>query len=219
MEHMSDDGLVFPVLGERLPSFKVNTTRGIRFLPKDYSGSWLVLFSHSSAFTPVCTTEFVEFSRMEAQFRKIDCQLLGVSTEQIFVQLKWIQWMKNNLGVRIPFPVISDPERQVVSKLGMLHGVHAASPVRAVLIVDDNHMIRQIAYYPNEVGRSIQEIYRTVKALQLADRHRAGVPADWPESSLVGKSILLPPPRDEKALEERLKKRNCFDWWFCYRRV
>lgn len=206
-------------LGERLRNYKVQTTKGIKFIPKDYSGSWLVLFSHSGAFTPVCTSEYVEFARANSAFRKIDCQLLGVSGDQIYIQLKWLQWMKSNLGVRVPFPVISDPAGRLTRDLGMYHPAHSDALSRTVIIVDDNHVVRYIAHYPNEVGRNIEEIHRMVKALQTADRHKAGVPANWPESSLVGKSIVLNPPKDEKAVEERLKKRNCFDWWFCYKRV
>lgn len=51
-----------PRLKEPAPAFEARTTQGPRKL-SDYSGRWLVLFSHPADFTPVCTTEFIGFAR------------------------------------------------------------------------------------------------------------------------------------------------------------
>ena len=49
------------VLGERAPEFEAQTThRKVKF-PDDYSGKWVVFFSHPADFAPVCITEFVAF--------------------------------------------------------------------------------------------------------------------------------------------------------------
>ncbi|MBE0516278.1 MAG: redoxin domain-containing protein [Methanophagales archaeon] len=47
-----------PLLGEPAPDFEADTTFG-KLRLKDFSGKWLVLFSHPADFTPVCTTEFI----------------------------------------------------------------------------------------------------------------------------------------------------------------
>jgi len=59
----------FPRLNEPAPAFEAPTTVGSKKLI-DYAGKWLVLFSHPADFTPVCTTEFIGFSRSMLRFRR-----------------------------------------------------------------------------------------------------------------------------------------------------
>ena len=57
-----------PRIGDKAPAFKAVTTQGEIDFPKQYEGSWVILFSHPADFTPVCTTEFITFASMEKQF-------------------------------------------------------------------------------------------------------------------------------------------------------
>ncbi|MEM4751689.1 MAG: redoxin domain-containing protein, partial [Desulfurococcaceae archaeon] len=68
-----------PLIGERFPEITVETTHGVKKLPEDYKGRWLVLFSHPADFTPVCTTEFVAFAKRVEDFKKLNAELLGHS--------------------------------------------------------------------------------------------------------------------------------------------
>ena len=52
-----------PMIGDPAPEFRAMTTMGKVNFPQDYKGSWVVLFSHPADFTPVCTTEFIGFSK------------------------------------------------------------------------------------------------------------------------------------------------------------
>ena len=94
--------------------------------------------------------------------------------------------------------------------------------MRAVFIVDPNGIIRAILYYPQELGRNMDEILRMVKGLQVSDANRVAIPANWPENELIGDKVIIPPPSDENAAKERLEKAKageieCYDWWFCYK--
>ena len=96
--------------------------------------------------------------------------------------------------------------------------------VRAVFIIDPNGILRAILYYPQEVGRNIDEILRIVKALQTADAHDVATPANWPNNELIGDKVIIPPATDEKTARERLEKAKkkeieCFDWWFCFKEL
>ena len=62
-------------------------------MPDAYAGKWFVLFSHPGDFTPVCTTEFVAFQKM-SDFDKLNCELIGLSVDQVFSHMKWTQWIK-----------------------------------------------------------------------------------------------------------------------------
>src|SRR5665811_2500274 len=130
----------FPLIGDRLPKLEVQTTQGKMTLPDDFSGKWLVLFSHPADFTPVCTTEFVAFAKRHEEFRKLNCELIGLSIDQVFSHIKWIEWIKEKLDVEIQFPVIADTGI-VANKLGMIHPGAGTSTVRAVFIIDPKGVI------------------------------------------------------------------------------
>jgi len=219
------------VLGERFPEVEVITTHGRIKLPDYYKGKWFVLFSHPADFTPVCTTEFVEFARMYERFREINTELIGLSIDQVFSHIKWIEWIKEKLGVEIQFPIIADDQGELAKKLGMISPYKGTNSVRAVFIVDPEGIIRAIVYYPQETGRNITEIYRLVLALQTSDKHKVATPAnwyvdklEWKSSSIVGNNVIVPPANSiaaKKDREERAKKGEieCFDWWFCHKKL
>jgi peroxiredoxin (alkyl hydroperoxide reductase subunit C) len=212
----------FPLIGEKFPEMEVKTTHGVKKLPDDYAGKWFVLFSHPADFTPVCTTEFVAFQMNKEEFDKLNCELIGLSIDQVFSHIKWIEWIKENRGYEITFPIIADDTGAVAKRLGMIHPNKGTNTVRAVFIVDDKGVIRAILYYPQEVGRNINEILRTVKALQTSDKYGVATPANWPENPVLKDRVIIPPATSIQEKEERLKKAEageieCFDWWFCHK--
>ena len=205
-------------IGSRFPQMTVVTTHGLKKLPDDYKGKWLVLFSHPADFTPVCTTEFIGFSIRYEDFKKLNAELLGLSVDSTYAHIKWIEWIKEKFGVEIPFPIIADPRGEVAKKLGMfpVEGTHT---IRAVFIVDPNGFIRAMLYYPAETGRNLDEILRLLKALQTSDKYGVALPANWPNNALIGERAIVPPPITVTDAQERLKKYECFDWWFCHKDV
>lgn len=208
-----------PLLGDRFPEMEVLSTHGHLSLPKDLMGKWTVLFSHPGDFTPVCTTEFVAFAKMAPDFKKINTQLIGLSIDQVFSHIKWTEWIHEELGVKIPFPIIADGMGAVGKTLGMIHEKKGSDTVRAVFVMDDSAIIRLILYYPQEVGRNMEEILRVVKALQFASANKVAMPANWPNNDLVGDHVIVPPAKTEDEAEKRRGKKDCFDWWFCHKKV
>ncbi|ADK79483.1 peroxiredoxin [Sediminispirochaeta smaragdinae] len=209
----------FPLIGEAFPELEVQTTHGRKSLPGDYKGRWFVLFSHPADFTPVCTTEFVAFAKRADQFAKLDCDLIGLSIDQVFSHIKWIQWINEKLEVKIPFPVIADDRGLVAQQLGMIHPGKGTNTVRAVFIVDPKGIVRLVLYYPQEIGRNMDEVLRAVRALQVADKNNVAIPAGWPENELIGDRVIIHPPADEKSAETRLSEHEGFDWWFCHKKL
>jgi peroxiredoxin (alkyl hydroperoxide reductase subunit C) len=209
-----------PLIGEKFPEMKVFTTDGAKELPKDYKGKWLVLFSHPGDFTPVCTTEFVEFAKKHEDFKKINTELLGLSVDAVHSHIKWMEWIKDNLGVEITFPIIADTMGRVASRLGMVDPEKGSATVRAVFILDPEGTIRLIMYYPSEVGRYINEIYRAVKALQLADKNKVVTPANWPENSILGRKVIIPPASTyAEAMKRKTSDEEGYDWWLKVKEV
>ncbi|MBN2797492.1 MAG: peroxiredoxin [Clostridia bacterium] len=211
-----------PLLGDHFPSMTVKTTHGVQQLPEDYKGKWFVLFSHPGDFTPVCTTEFIGFAKKTEEFKALNAELVGLSVDQVFSHIKWVQWIDENMGVKIPFPVIADELGQVSTRLGMLHPNKGTNTVRAVFIVDDKGVLRLMMYYPQEVGRSVDEVLRALKGLQTSDRNGVAIPENWPNNTAaaLGDKVIVPPASSEALVVERLKQAErgeieCKDWWFC----
>lgn len=207
-----------PLIGDKAPEFKAQITKGVVNFPKDYEGKWVVLFSHPADFTPVCTTEFIAFARRYEMFKERNAELIGLSIDQVFSHIKWKEWIKEKLGVEIPFPIIADNTGKIATLFGMLHPEAAESQtVRAVFIIDPEGIIRAILYYPLSVGRNMDEILRLLTALQVSSEKGVALPANWPDNELIGDKVIIPPATSEDEAKERLKRYECFDWWFCYK--
>jgi len=207
-----------PLIGEKFPDMEVQTTHGRKKLPDEFKGKWFVLFSHPADFTPVCTTEFVAFQRRFEEFKKLDCELIGLSIDQVFSHIKWVEWIKDNLEVEIKFPVIADDTGRVAKMLGLIHPNKGTNTVRAVFAVDPQGIMRAMIYYPQELGRNMDEILRMVRGLQTGDENGVAIPANWPNNELIGDEVIIPPASDEQTAKERSKQYECFDWWFCHKK-
>lgn len=207
-----------PLIGDKFPEVQVQTTHGPIKLPDDFAGKWFILFSHPADFTPVCTTEFVAFQNRYEEFKKLNCELIGLSIDQVFSHIKWVEWIKNNLNVNIQFPIIADTG-DLANILGLIHPSKGKNTVRAVFFVDPNGIIRAIVYYPQELGRNFDEFLRMLKGLQTSDAQKVAIPANWPNNELIGDKVIIPPPTDIKAAEYKKAKYQNFDWWFLYRDI
>ncbi len=213
------------MIGEKFPEVEVKTTQGKIKLPDYFTkkGKWFVLFSHPADFTPVCTTEFYAMQKRVEKFRELGVEPIGLSIDQVFAHIKWIEWIKEKLGEEITFPVIADDRGELAEKLGMIPSGETQT-ARAVFVVDDKGTIRAIIYYPAEVGRDWDEVLRLVRALKTSDKHGVALPHKWPNNELIGDKVIIPPAStiEEKKKREKAAKKGeieCFDWWFCYKKL
>jgi len=207
-----------PLLGDRFPEMAVKTTHGEMQLPEAFSGKWFLLFSHPGDFTPVCTTEFVAFQRRYDRFKELNTELIGLSVDQVFSHIKWIDWIKDNLHVEIKFPIIAGTEA-IAHKLGLIHPGKGTNTVRAVFIVDPDGSVRAILYYPQELGRNMDEFLRMIKGFQVADREKVAIPANWPENELIKDEVIVPPASDIETARKIVTQYDCYDWWFCHKKL
>jgi len=214
---MSEYGI--PLIGEKFPEIEVSTTHGPIKLPGAFSGKWFMLFSHPGDFTPVCTTEFYSFARRYEDFKKLNVELIGLSVDSNISHIEWVRWIEEKLGTKVPFPVIADPMGNVSKRLGMIYAESSTSTVRAVFIVDNNSVVRLIMYYPLEIGRNVNEILRAIKALQLSDKYKVAMPANWPENELIGDKVLNSPPKTVDDSKKREKEFEGYAWWLTYKEI
>jgi peroxiredoxin (alkyl hydroperoxide reductase subunit C) len=205
-----------PILGQKAPDFEALTTQGTLRL-SDYKGTWLILFSHPADFTPVCTTEFMAFAEIYDELKKRNVELLGLSVDSVSSHIAWIRNCEEKMGVKIPFPIIADLNKEVAKKYGMIHPEQSKTEtVRCVFIIDPESKIRAMLYYPLTTGRNMAEILRLVDALQTADKHKVATPANWK----LGDPVVVPPPSTAEQAEERLKQGyECKDWYLCTKKI
>lgn len=200
-----------PRINDPAPDFEAKSTHGPLKL-SDFKGKWIVLFSHPSDFTPVCTTEFVEFAKRADAFRERDVQLIGLSIDSVPAHIAWVRNIEQNFAVKIDFPVIADLDTKVAQKYGLIHpGASETATVRAVYIIDPKGMIRALVYYPLTTGRNIDELVRLIEALQTTDANSVSTPANWQP----GDPVIVPPPQTQADAEKRLQSEHeVTDWYF-----
>lgn len=215
---MTEQNFQMPLLGDMIPEMTVQTTQGIKNIPQDFKGHYFVLFSHPADFTPICTTELVAFQKRIEEFNKLDCELIGLSVDQVYSHIKWIEWIKEKIDVEITFPVIAATET-ITNKLGLIHPGKGLNTVRAAFICDKEGKVRAIIYYPQELGRNIDEIIRAVKAVKIFDENKTSTPAGWPNNELIGDKVIIPPPTDIETAKKRTCEFKNYDWWFSYKQL
>lgn len=196
------ESVSLPRIGDPAPDFQAITTFSSNFgFTVWQEQDWVVLFSHPADFTPVCTTELVEFARRHEEFRKRGVKLLGLSVDSIHSHLAWLENIKQKMGVTIPYPMVADVDMRISHLYGMIHpGASTMATVRALFVIDPKRVIRALIYYPMNVGRNIDEVLRLVTALQTAEQYSCATPANWKE----GEKVVVSPPKTVEEVAERL---------------
>lgn len=213
-------------IGDIAPVFDTVTTQGKIHFPVDYNGKWVILFSHPSDFTPVCTSEFLTFGAMAKEFEDLNCQLIGLSVDGLFSHIAWLRTIRDKIeykgkkNVEIRFPLIADLSAEVARLYGMIQpGESTTQAVRAVFFIDPQGTIRSIIYYPMALGRNFAEIKRVLIGLQTIDKYDVSLPADW----TPGDEVIAATPGSYDAAEERMRENcpdmHCYDWFFCLKQL
>lgn len=191
-------------IGDPAPDFVARSTKGEVKL-STYRGRWLIFFSHPADFTPVCTTEFVALAKRQAEFDALDCALVGLSVDSLYAHLAWVRAIEDQFEVEIKFPIIEDPSMAVGHAYGMIDSASTdAMAMRSAYYIDPNGIVRAVATYPHNVGRSADEMLRLVSALKAVEDGKGFAPEGWQP----GAPLLAPPPDGSEPLKEGAD-------WFC----
>lgn len=203
-----------PLIGDKAPKFTASTTNGPINFPDDFAGKWIVFFSHPSDFTPVCTSEFIEFQRQLAEFDELNTKLIGLSIGALSSHLAWFNAIDNlKNGINITFPLIDDITMRIAKMYGMLQpNASNTSAVRAVFIIDPAGIVQAILYYPAILGRNINEIKRMITGFQTANAFGVAIPANW----VPGDDVLSPAPTNVTTMRQHDNKTP---WFLTYKRL
>jgi peroxiredoxin (alkyl hydroperoxide reductase subunit C) len=212
-----------PLIGEQAPSFTTESTEGTINFPFDYGNSWKVIFSHPMDFTPVCSTELLELANLQNEFENLGVTILTVSTDPLETHKQWKKSLeqveyKEYPRQKINFPILDDSSLIIAKLYGMIHLESDNNrDVRGVFIIDPFNKIRAEYFYPQEVGRNIDEILRTVIALQTTDKNNVLMPANWKN----GNDVLIPFPlkADMSVMNKESGEYYQFSWFLIFKKV
>jgi len=191
-----------PMLGERFPEIHVQTTHGKKVLPRDYKENWVVLFSHPADFTPVCTTEFIAFANKEEEFKRLNTQLVGLSMDQVFSHIKWVDWISEKMNVEIPFPIIADENGEVNEIQGV--GRNVTTEVK-----NNQELDRYIKYF-GQILSSLNDVVFSVDTTNMSllfinescDQVTQYKAEEFLQKQNLWREIVL--PEDRKKFDDQL---------------
>ncbi len=177
-------------LGDEAPNFKASTTVGDIDFYNYIDGSWAVLYSHPSDFTPVCTTELGRTAKLKSEFEKRNVKVLALSVDSVADHLAWVKDINETQNTEVDFPIIADEDRKVSELYDMIHpNASATATVRSVFVVGPDKKIKLTLTYPASTGRNFDEILRVIDSLQLTADYSVATPADWKD----GEDVIVVP--------------------------
>lgn len=213
-----------PLIGVQAPSFTAESTNGTINFPEDFGTNWKILFSHPKDFTPVCSSELLELAYEQDNFDKLGASLIVISTDNLAQHNSWKTHLeeinyKDRSPVKIEFPLVDDNSYEVSDLYGMIHSaVSIGENIRGVFFIDPDNKVRAMYYYPNEVGRNIDELKRTLIALQTNYKDRnVHTPANW----LPGEDVMVPviTAEQRKSIGQPESDFYQFSWFMTYKKM
>jgi alkyl hydroperoxide reductase subunit AhpC len=193
-------------IGSEAPNFTAETTQGTINFHNWIGSGWAILFSHPKDFTPVCTTELGYMARLQPEFQKRGCKIIGLSVDPVSDHQRWSKDIEDVQGAAVTYPMIGDPELKTAKLYDMLPagaGDKAAgrtpadnATVRSVFIIGPDKKIKAMLTYPMSSGRNFDEVMRLLDSCQLTARHQVATPVNWKQGDDV---IIAPSVSDEQA--------------------
>ena len=196
-------------INDEAPNFSAETTQGTISFHEWIGGGWAILFSHPKDFTPICTTELGYMAGLQPEFEKRNCKVLGISVDGVRDHEAWSKDIENSQGHAVNYPLVADPELQVVQLYDMLpadagntsEGRTAAdnATARSVFVIGPDKKIKASLTYPMSTGRNFDEILRLLDSCQLTAKQQVATPVNWKQGEPV---VILPSISDEAAKEK-----------------
>jgi len=182
-------------INDTAPDFTAETTRGTIRFHEWIGDSWAILFSHPKDFTPVCTTELGYMAKIEPEFTRRNCKLIGLSVDPVDNHARWAKDIEETQGYLPKYPMIGDTDLAVAKLYNMLPAAEpgtsegrtaaANATVRSVFIIGPDKTIKLMMTYPMTTGRNFDEILRVLDSMQMTAKHKVATPVNWKQGDDV----------------------------------
>lgn len=145
-----------------------------------YRGRYVVLFFYPLDFTFVCPSEIIAFDKKLGDFRKRDCEVIGVSVDSHYTHWAWKNTPREQGGIgKVQYPLVADLSKSISRDYGVLVGDEVA--LRGLFLIDKQGVIRHAVINDLPLGRNVDEALRMVDALRYVETHGEVCPAKWRE--------------------------------------
>ena len=151
-------------IGDEFPAFTLNGVNGNNEMEKfsnefvlDFD--WTVYYFYPKDFTFICPTEIAAMDRLVDE----GVNVFGFSGDNEFCKLNWKKAVDQIREIR--HPLIADSGLILSHDLGIVEETEGVC-LRATYIVDSEGIIQHLSINALDTGRNVEEIIRTVKALQ-----------------------------------------------------
>jgi alkyl hydroperoxide reductase subunit AhpC len=193
-------------INDTAPNFDAQTTHGPINFHNWIGESWAILFSHPKDFTPVCTTELGYMAKIEEEFTKRHCKLIGLSLDPVDRHAGWAKDIQETQGAEVKYPMIGDTDLHVAKLYNMLPADELgdseartaanSATVRSVFVIGPDKKIKLMMTYPMTTGRNFDEILRALDSMQLTQKFKVATPVNWKNGEDV---IISGAVSDEQA--------------------
>jgi alkyl hydroperoxide reductase subunit AhpC len=194
-------------IGDEAPNFTAETTQGKINFHEWIGDGWAILFSHPKDFTPVCTTELGYMAKLQPEFAKRNCKVIGLSIDPVTDHEKWAKDIEETQGAAPNYPIIGDSNLEVAKLYDMIHpnamgGKRTAADnatIRSVFVIGPDKKIKLVLTYPMSTGRNFDEVLRVLDSMQLTAKHKVATPVNWKQGEDV---IIVPAVSDDEAKQK-----------------
>jgi peroxiredoxin (alkyl hydroperoxide reductase subunit C) len=158
-------------VGEPAPHFNMLSTKNIETLEEtvsleDYQGKWLILFFYPYDFSFVCPTEILALSKRYEEFKALNTEILGVSTDSVYAHRAWLGTPEEDNGIQgTKYILASDQTHEVSEAYGVLVEDQGIA-LRGLFIIDPEGFLQYSVIHNMNIGRSVEETLRVLEALQ-----------------------------------------------------
>ncbi|NLK63915.1 MAG: redoxin domain-containing protein [Tissierellia bacterium] len=204
-------------IGRLAPDFVALSTQGYIRL-SDYRGKWVILTSHPQAFGAVSTTEIISSAQNYPRLSEQNIEIIGLTTDNIYSILAWINDIYQNTGISIPFPIIADTDLALSEMYGMISPDRMFGvTVRSTFIIDPSGRIRAVITLPVSTGGNQEELLRILDSILVNENYNLHTPANWKP----GDPLVVPNPVSYEEMVSRAENSEslgyyCPFWYLCY---
>ena len=137
--------------GDLAPAFTLTDDAGLAVSLSDYAGRRVLLFAYPAAMTPGCTKEACDFRDNLAELNEAGLDVVGISPDKPEKLAKF----RDKEG--LTFPLLSDPDRQVLTAWGAfgektMYGKTVQGVIRSTFLVDENGKVETAQYNVKATG-------------------------------------------------------------------
>ena len=192
-------------INDTTPNFDAITNLGNINFHSWIGNQWAILFSHPKDFTPVCTTELGYMAKIQEEFTKRNCKIIGLSVDSVEEHIEWIKDIEETQKTSVTYPLIADQDLKISKLYNMLpasedmnlaRNAQNNATVRSIFLISPEKKIKMMLTYPMTTGRNFEELIRVLDSIQLSSEKKVATPANWKKGDEV---IIVPSVSDEEA--------------------